>query len=117
MQRKGKLAINGKASCSQMRPVLTENNNIPSPFILYLNTQLCYMQWYKNLSGDSGVEGFETRKDSIKIRFRGGAVYLYTYKSAGKNKIEKMKRLALAGKGLSTYISTHVKNDYATKLE
>lgn len=75
------------------------------------------MQRYKNLSGSSGVDAFETGTGSIKVRFRGGATYLYTYGSAGKRKIEKMKTLALAGKGLNTYINTHAKENYAAKLE
>lgn len=75
------------------------------------------MQQYKNRSRDSGVEAYETGKDFIKIRFRGGAMYLYSWKSAGKNNIEKMKQLAQAGKGLSTYISNHVKGDYAARLK
>lgn len=33
--------------------------------------------------------------------------YYYTYNSAGKNKIEDMKKLALSGSGLNTYINKH----------
>jgi hypothetical protein len=44
-------------------------------------------------------------------------VYLYTYESAGKRVIEKMKKLATTGKGLSTYISQTVKDNFETQLK
>jgi hypothetical protein len=43
-------------------------------------------------------------------------VYLYDYESAGRICIEEMKRLAVAGRGLATYISQHVKKNYAAKI-
>lgn len=70
------------------------------------------MKKYKNLSGKSGVLAYEPGTDYIKIKFTDGSVYLYTYKSAGKNLIEKMKQLAIEGKGLSTYISRVVKDKF-----
>ncbi|MFY9309772.1 MAG: hypothetical protein WAQ28_12060 [Bacteroidia bacterium] len=54
----------------------------------------------------SGVIAFEIRTDAIVVKFKDHT-YLYTYKSAGKAAIEKMKKYALAQKGLSTYISQH----------
>lgn len=75
------------------------------------------MQAYKNTARNSGVTAFENGPDFIRVRFRGGITYLYTYQSAGKSKVEKMKKLALAGRGLSTYISTEVKEGYAEKQE
>ncbi|MCR6641741.1 MAG: hypothetical protein NVV82_22795 [Sporocytophaga sp.] len=71
---------------------------------------------YKNLSGDSGVYAFETGSDFIKVQFKGGATYLYNYIVTGINHIETMKRMAINGRGLSAYISTYVKNKYASKL-
>ena len=74
------------------------------------------MQRYKNLDGASGVTAFETADDSIKVAFVNGSIYEYDYASAGRGKIERMKRLAMDGRGLSTYISRHVHDAYARRL-
>jgi hypothetical protein len=63
------------------------------------------MQRYKSKSNkSSGVTGFEIKANGILVEFKEVA-YLYTYKSAGKKAIEKMKKLALSQDGLSTFIS------------
>jgi hypothetical protein len=67
---------------------------------------------YQNKSGNSGVIAYETGKTFIRIQFVEGARYTYSYKSAGKEHIEQMKQLAEEGKGLSGYISQHVKDAY-----
>jgi len=41
------------------------------------------MERYKNIDGDSGVTGYEVGADFIRVQFSTGAVYLYTYESAG----------------------------------
>lgn len=74
------------------------------------------MEHYKNLSGDSGVIAYEIVNDGIEVQFRDGTAYLYTIESAGRQNIETMKRLALAGRGLSTFISTTVRDRYAAKF-
>lgn len=74
------------------------------------------MERYKNLGGDSGVVAYEFGADSIKVQFRGGDVYLYTYESTGPNDIDTMKSLALSGQGLNEFISRHVKKRFAAKL-
>lgn len=71
---------------------------------------------YQNLEGNSGVTAYEIKTNSIAVEFNHDAVYLYTYKSAGKKVIEKMKLLAKAGRGLSTLISQEVKEDYEKKV-
>ena len=73
------------------------------------------MQRYQNLAGNSGVEAFELAPRSIRVRFAGGDCYLYTYASAGKEHVQAMKRLAKEGRGLSSYISSHVKDGYAAR--
>jgi hypothetical protein len=70
---------------------------------------------YKNLEGNSGVLAYETGEDFIKIQFTGGVVYLYNNQVTGKQNIKRMKSLAIRGRGLSTYISTIVKDRYAVK--
>lgn len=74
------------------------------------------MRLYENLSGDSGVEAYEIGARSITIRFRGGATYLYTDAATGRENVEAMKTLALAGRGLSAFVSARVGKRYAKKL-
>jgi hypothetical protein len=74
------------------------------------------MTHYKNLGGDSGVAAYEIGADFIKVQFHDGSVYLYTYRSAGSGSIEQMKDLASAGMGLNSFINTHVKYKYASRL-
>ena len=73
------------------------------------------MERYKNLSGDSGVAAYEIGPDFIRVQFTDGAVYLYTYASAGSHNIEQMKQLARKGQGLNTFINTTVRKLYARK--
>ena len=72
---------------------------------------------YQNLEGHSGVTGYKIKPDAIAVEFNHDAVYLYTYKSAGKKVIEKMKQFAKAGRGLSTYISQEVRENYEKKVK
>ncbi|RKS25617.1 hypothetical protein CLV94_0655 [Flavobacterium endophyticum] len=72
---------------------------------------------YKNKSKKSGIAAYELSNDSIKIRFADGETYLYTNESTGKDAVEQMKRLAVAGRGLSAYISQNVKDRFADKLD
>ena len=65
------------------------------------------MKLYKNLSGNSGVKAFEIGLDFIRIQFHDGPVYLYTYQSASPDSVDKLKQLAKAGKGLSTFLNQH----------
>ena len=74
------------------------------------------MKQYQNRSGDSGVIAYEIGSDFIKVQFREGRTYLYTYTSAGRDNIKMMKHLAADGQGLSTFISTTVKDRYAGRL-
>ena len=74
------------------------------------------MERYKNLSGKSGVRAYQIRERSVVIEFEGDGKYLYTYDRPGEQQVEEMKRLAVEGLGLSTYISRTVKNRYLRKL-
>lgn len=73
------------------------------------------MERYLNRSGDTGVSAYEIGVDSIRVQFNDGWTYLYDNRSAGAANIETMKRLAVDGQGLSTFISRHVKKAYAEK--
>jgi hypothetical protein len=70
---------------------------------------------YHNLSGHSGVVAYELGEDTITVKFAGddSPCYLYDAHKPGLQAVWEMQRLAKAGKGLSTYISRHVRDNYA----
>lgn len=70
------------------------------------------MRRYANLSGDSGVTGYEIGPDFIRVEFQDAGVYRYTYASTGAREVEDMKRLAAAGRGLATYVNMRVRDRY-----
>lgn len=70
------------------------------------------MQQYKNLGGNSNVKAFFIGEDYIDVQFGSGKPYRYSYQSAGKDKVEEMKRLALLGSGLNSYIMRNARKDY-----
>ena len=70
------------------------------------------MKAYRNIDGDSGVAAYEYGSDWIRVQFTTGAVYEYSYASAGRGNIEEMKRLADSGDGLNAFINTTVKKLY-----
>jgi hypothetical protein len=73
------------------------------------------MEPYRNIAGNSGVRAYEIGPDFITIEFSDGAMYRYTYASAGEQIVERMKGLAQAGQGLNTFISTTVSKLYERK--
>ena len=74
------------------------------------------MKRYKNLGGKSEVAAYEIAKDSVKVGFTTHSVYIYSNQSAGSGNIRQMKSLALAGKGLGTFINANVKKGFARKI-
>ena len=69
------------------------------------------MEHYRNRSGNSGVETYEAGTGYILVKFsESSRVYRYSYSKAGKYHVEKMKKLAKAGEGLSSYISRYVRD-------
>lgn len=74
------------------------------------------MERYRNRGGDSGIVAYEIGPDFITVKFSDRSVYLYTYRSAGRANIERMKRLAIAGKGLHSFINRRVNKKYARRL-
>ncbi len=74
------------------------------------------MPRYRNLSRHSGVVAFETTDDSITLTFVTGERYAYSARRPGRAVVEHMKTLAQAGRGLSTYVSQHVRDNYERKL-
>lgn len=74
------------------------------------------MKTYRDLNNDSGITAYEISDNSIAVRFKTGAVYLYNYSSTGITDIEEMKKLAESGDGLNSYIGRKVKGNYAKRL-
>jgi hypothetical protein len=74
------------------------------------------LELYRNLGRTSGVRAFEIDDEAIIVQFKDGAKYLYTYGSTGEKAIEKMKLLALKGKGLNSYISRVIRKRFARKI-
>lgn len=71
------------------------------------------MKRYGNKNGNAGVVAYETGQDFIKLMFRDRAeVYTYSDRSAGKSNIERMKRLAQSGEGLTTFVTRNVHDKY-----
>ena len=70
------------------------------------------LQRYQNNGGNSNVIAFQIEDDYIDVQFGGGKVYRYSYNSAGKSKVEEMKKLALSGSGLNSYIMRNARLDY-----
>jgi len=73
------------------------------------------MNRYKNLSGISGVLAYEIGVDSITVKFNSFSEYVYTYRSAGVDIIERMKSLAILGRGLNGFILKCAKNKFESK--
>lgn len=73
------------------------------------------MERYQDIDGDSGVVGYETGPDFIRVQFKDASIYTYTYASARTQNIEQMKQLAAAGDGLNAFINKYVKKKYAQK--
>lgn len=74
------------------------------------------MTQYKNLGGKSTVARYEILKDSMTIRFTDHTVYIYTNQTADPVNIAKMKELAIAGKGLGTFIDANLKDRFLRKI-
>lgn len=70
------------------------------------------MERYKNLGGNSNVYSYGIASDYIVVQFRTGRPYTYSYRSAGREKVETMKKLAVQGRGLNSYIMRYAKYDY-----
>lgn len=75
------------------------------------------MEQYKNLSDLSKVTGYESGDDFIIVEFEKNpdythTTYKYTYDSAGRGNVEKMKELAQDGWGLNSYINAKARDLY-----
>jgi hypothetical protein len=71
------------------------------------------MEKYRNIGGGSGVFAYENGAEYIKVKFsETNKIYTYSYQKAGENHVKNMKKLAIDGRGLNSYINKYVKKLY-----
>lgn len=70
---------------------------------------------YRNLGSNSNVYAYKIDSSQITVSFHDGVTYVYTYSSAGVTKVERMKQLAVHGRGLNSFIVTQANKSYARK--
>ncbi|WP_295930069.1 hypothetical protein [uncultured Xanthomonas sp.] len=75
------------------------------------------MHAYGNRSSHAGVVAYDSGPDWIVLRFADGATYRYDRQHPGLLQVMEMQRLAAAGRGLTTYLNQHVRDDYAARLD
>jgi hypothetical protein len=73
------------------------------------------MRQYGTHAKSHGVIAYEVGPDSIDVEFTSGWVYHFSYANPGQLRVDRMKELAESGKGLSTFISKHVKNRFESR--
>ncbi len=74
------------------------------------------MEHYSNLSGDSGVVGYEIGAGFIVVEFKDRSQYLYDSTRPGAASVAELQSLARAGRGLNSYIGRFVRANYARKI-
>ena len=71
---------------------------------------------YANLDGGSSIVSYELETDGIWVYFETAA-YLWNYSKPGQEHVEAMKKLAVAGSGLNSYIMRpDIQRRYAKKI-
>lgn len=71
---------------------------------------------YKNVGGKSTVERYHLAKDAVTIEFADCSKYIYSNQSTAPETVAKMKELALAGKGLGTFVEKNLKEKFERKI-
>lgn len=68
---------------------------------------------YSNLNGNSNVRLYYIGDDNIRVVFKNNRrIYKYSYSSAGVHHVEEMKKFAINGQGLNSYINLNCKKLY-----
>lgn len=62
------------------------------------------MNPYLDRQGDSGVAAYECGSAHIRVQFRSGRTYRYSYAGFGSGLVEPMQRIAAEGDGLNAFI-------------
>jgi hypothetical protein len=75
-------------------------------------------QWQRYQGNDAGVAFYAIDQDAIALRFASDErhFYVYSYYAPGAPHVARMKELARAGRGLTTYVNQQVRDRYAAKL-
>jgi hypothetical protein len=72
---------------------------------------------YKSGSPKTGVATYEILDSAIILEFKDRKNrYLYNSVKPGAKHVAAMMELAKSGKGLSTYVNQHVRENYVRKL-
>ncbi len=64
------------------------------------------MSAYRDINGGGSITSFEEGPTAIKVTFKGGLAYDYTYGTCGPDAVNHMIRLARQGSGLHGYIKS-----------
>ncbi len=73
------------------------------------------MKKYQDKHSNSGIYAYELGDDFIRVQFKSNSIYLYTDAITGQQNVTQMKLLAERGRGLCTFISKIIKNNYAVR--
>lgn len=72
---------------------------------------------YKNLNGNSNVKCYNISENYIDIEFYNTPlVYRYSNVVPGSQFLNELKRLAIQGYGLNSYINKYVKKNYERRI-
>lgn len=72
---------------------------------------------YKNLNGNSNVKCYNISENYIDIEFYNTPlVYRYSNGVPGRQVLNELKRLAIQGYGLNSYINRYVKKNYEKRI-
>lgn len=75
--------------------------------------KILFMTKYLNRTGESNIDCYEILANYIEVLFfKSNKIYRYSYLSASKEAVEVMKKLALSGHGLNSFINKYAKFKY-----
>jgi hypothetical protein len=72
---------------------------------------------YANHGGHSVVAAYAVVPDGVLIQFRDGHVVLYNHDCPGRRHVGRMVALARDGRGLGNYITRHIGNRFAARID
>ena len=73
------------------------------------------MHPYGDHTRQHGAIAYEIGPESIEVEFTSGWIYRFSYENPGALRVDRMKELAVSGRGLSTFISKHLKNRFESR--
>jgi hypothetical protein len=71
------------------------------------------MEKYEGVE-NGGVSACQIFEEAIILKFKDGRTYLYHYTKPGKEQVEEMKKRAIDGSGLTTYVNQQVRSNYSS---